>query len=246
MGERGCRIGDKMIQINTTFDFRTDTPEGKDPDKYSPTLRSYHKHLWSKPLPGGAVLTLVDTTKWSYLHHQSDLGEFHLTSDTMNASFQQRRRLQHLRDQVPQVDMSGLMDRMYSIGNMILFPGRQVNGKMTINQARGCNGSIADRFDLTLECIRRHYADEDSPLAPTLDIYADFFALFGSFDGYVEFFMLQDLLSPDGSISFYLPFEAFGKTSPLPGDEEAFTEYVRSATNFIVSRNRRILDHGRP
>ena len=35
------------------FDLRSDTPEGKDPDTYSPTLRRYHRMLWSKELPSG-------------------------------------------------------------------------------------------------------------------------------------------------------------------------------------------------
>jgi integrase len=39
--------------IDTTFDFRSDTPPGLDPDTYSPTLRRYHRLLWSKPLPSG-------------------------------------------------------------------------------------------------------------------------------------------------------------------------------------------------
>ena len=41
--------------IDTSFDFRTDA-SGKDPDAYSPTLRQYHRLLWSKPLPSGAAL----------------------------------------------------------------------------------------------------------------------------------------------------------------------------------------------
>jgi hypothetical protein len=36
--------------IDITFDFRLDTPNGKDPDSFSATLRRYHKLLWSKPL----------------------------------------------------------------------------------------------------------------------------------------------------------------------------------------------------
>ena len=48
---------------------------------------------------------------------------------------------------------------------------------------------IAGRFDLTVECIRGHYLDEPSPLSDTLARYADFFALFGDFDGYVDFFL---------------------------------------------------------
>ena len=35
--------------IDIAFDFRSDTPAGKDPDAVSPTLRRYHQHLWSKP-----------------------------------------------------------------------------------------------------------------------------------------------------------------------------------------------------
>ena len=36
-----------------------------------------------------------------------------------------------------------------------LFPGNQIGRKMTINAARGCHPRINDRFDLTVECIRR-------------------------------------------------------------------------------------------
>ena len=63
---------------------------------------------------------------------------------------------------------------------------------MTINGARGVNGKIKDRFDLTLECIRRHYTSEKSPLSDTLQRYSPFFNLFENFQGYVDFFLLQD------------------------------------------------------
>jgi hypothetical protein len=62
--------------IDTTFDFRADTPVGKDPDQLSPTLRSYHKQLWCKPLPNGVLFELDDSKTNVYLHHQSQLGEF--------------------------------------------------------------------------------------------------------------------------------------------------------------------------
>lgn len=60
--------------IDTSDDFRTDAG-GKDPDTHSPTLRRYHKDLWSKPLPSGALFDLDDTTPGVYLHHRSGLGE---------------------------------------------------------------------------------------------------------------------------------------------------------------------------
>ena len=51
--------------IDTSFDFRIDAG-GKDPDSHSPTLRKYHKHLWSRPLPNGVPFELRDTpTGWT-------------------------------------------------------------------------------------------------------------------------------------------------------------------------------------
>ena len=49
-----------MKNIDITFDVYSDTPKGKDPDSYSPTLRMYHKLLWSKPLPNGVKFELND------------------------------------------------------------------------------------------------------------------------------------------------------------------------------------------
>ena len=100
---------------------------------------------------------------------------------------------------------------------MMVFPAIRVDGKMTINAQRGCHPRIKDRFDLTVECIRRHYRDEDSPLSATLARYADFFGLFGDFRGYVAFFLLQDLVTEDCSaVRFFAPFEDFN-TSAAPG-----------------------------
>jgi len=72
--------------IDTSFDFRVDA-RGKDPDSHSPTLRKYHKRLWSRPLPGGVPFELRDTTPGVYLHHRSGLGEFQLSSDAVIATF---------------------------------------------------------------------------------------------------------------------------------------------------------------
>lgn len=77
-----------------------------------------------------------------------------------------------------------------------------VDGKQTINGRRGTHHQIKDRFDLTLECIRRHYTGEGSPLADTLDRYTGFFALFQDFAGYVNFFFLSDLVRDDGGVRF--------------------------------------------
>jgi hypothetical protein len=123
---------------------------------------------------------------------------------------------------------------------MMLFPGNKIDGKMTINGARGCHPRIRDRFDLTLECIRRHYNNEDSPLSSTLKRYADFFQLFSDFRGYVDFFLLQDLVSGSGcEVKISRPFDNFC-ASPVPKGEAEYRAYMDDAVAFIDARNRRI------
>ena len=226
-----------MIDIDITFDFRSDTPPGKDPDTFSPTLRRYHQLLWSKPLPSGELFELDVSGPPYYLHHRSELGEFWLSSDAVVPSF---RWLAPIIDQIPEVEREEFMRIGYTIGGMMVFPANRIDGKMTINQRRGCHHQITDRFDLTLECIRRHYLDEPSPLGDTLALYADFFGLFGDFAGYVEFFHLQDAVNEDTStVKLSMPFEGFD-ASPLPATVDAYLAYRQRAIEFIESRNRRI------
>jgi hypothetical protein len=123
---------------------------------------------------------------------------------------------------------------------MMVFPGNRIDGKLTINGARGFNSKIADRFDLTLECIRRHYLGQRNPLADTLARYRDFFALFEDFSGYVDFFMLRDLVTDDCSaVRFFMQFDDF-KTPWVPKDGATYEEYRRLSIEFIEARNRRI------
>ena len=128
----------------------------------------------------------------------------------------------------------------YTIGGMMVFPGNVVDGKLTINGARGFHRRIADRMDLTLECIRRHYLGQASPLANTLARYADFFGLFKDFQGYVDFFLLQDLVVDDYSATrFFMPFDDF-TTPSVPKDVDTYREYRRLSIEFVEARNRRI------
>jgi hypothetical protein len=103
---------------------------------------------------------------------------------------------------------------------------------MTINASRGLNQSIKDRFDLTLECIRCFYTNGTSPLADTLKRYSSFFALFQNFKGYVDFFLLQDLVTTDCSqIKFCLPFDRFNP-SPLPKNTNEYEIYIKKHDAF--------------
>jgi hypothetical protein len=227
-----------VVVIDITFDFRSDAA-GRDPDAFSPTLRRYHQVLWSKPLPSGAPFQL-ELASPPCLHHRSDLGEFWLSSDTAIATFTRYLQMAHIIEQIPEEGRETFDRVAYTIGGMIVFPANQVDGRPTINAARGFHPSIRDRFDLTTECIRRHYLDEPSPLSDTLARYADFFGLFGDFAGYVDFFLLQDLVhAATSTVKFFTPFDDF-TASPLPATLAAYRGYRSGAIEFIESRNRRI------
>jgi hypothetical protein len=224
--------------IDIAFDFRTDAG-GKDPDSCSPTLRRYHRLLWSKPLPGGASFDLSATTPGVYLHHRSSLGEFFLSSDSVIPTFTRWQALKPITEQLPESENEAFRTIGYTIGGMMIFPGNRIGRKQTINGARGFNKKISDRFDLTLECMRRHYLNQGSPLADTLSLYADFFALFGDFRGYVNFFLLDDLVTDELDVRFFMPFDDFCSPS-LPGDVDTYKEYRRCSIDFIEARNHRI------
>jgi len=228
------------VKIDVTFDFRKDS-NSRDPDKYSPTLRRYHQLLWSKPLPIGKMFDLQMVPE-KYLYHNSELGEFVLTSDSVLPTFSQYKSYQHIISQIPEDEVEEFVRETYTIGGMMIFPGNKVDGRMTINGARGCNPKIADRFDLTVECIRRYYHGEDSPLFNDLARYSDFFALFRDFKGYVDFFLLQDLVSADYSaVRFFSPFASFDQT-PRPETLEDYELFKINTVNFVHKRNDQVAE----
>lgn len=224
--------------IDITFDVRSDSG-GKDPDQHSMTLQRYHQQLWSKSLPNGFEFDLDVETPWVYLHHKSAMGEFELSSDSIVHPFDYWIRTECLIKQIPQADLDDFNRIGSTVGGFLVFPSNQVDGAQTINMARGRSRKIDDRIDLTLECIRRHYLGESSPLASTLARYSEFFSLFGSFEGYVSYFLLQDLTSADGAVQFFLPFDDFS-TPTLPATVDEYQSYRHLVTRFVISRNDRI------
>ena len=232
------RDPDKVL-IDIAFDVRSDSG-GRDPDKYSLTLRRYHRYLWSKPLPDGRPFDLDDTTRGGYLHHRSGDEEFWLASDSVMQTFSGWTAMQPVVSTFNLAEIARFVAITYTVGAMVVFPGNKVGRKLTINGARGFNRAISDRMDLTLECIRRHYLGLPNPLAETLRRYERFFALFGSFHGYVEFFLLQDLVKPDQeAVRFLAPFDDF-KTPAVPRDVDTYAAFMRGSIEFVEARNRRI------
>ena len=227
--------------IDTNFNVFSDA-KGGDPDSTSPTLKRYHKMLWSKPLPNGRTLELVDNKKGAYLYHNSELGEFWLGSDAITHSYKNHYKKQWLIKQIPN-EVDELFNLGSTIGAYTLFPNNRINGN-TINQARGVNALIDDRFDLTLECIRLFYLGQKSPLYDTFLRYKPFFDLFENFMGYVNFFLLEDLIDENQNVKFYLPFNEF-KKSPSFTSVEDYLKYKNGVVNFVNARNKRIENYAK-
>lgn len=229
------------MAIDTSFDFRTDSfGKNADPDAVSPTLRRYHQLLWSKSLPGGSMFDLSINTPGVYLHHQSAVGEFFLSSDTVIPTFTLWPAMKPITGQLTESENEAFRTIQYTIGGMMVWPGNRIDSMPTINQARGLHPRIKDRMDLTLECFRRHYLGQVSPLTAALARYNDFFALFEDFSGYVTFFLLQDMLADDQrAVDFFMPFGDF-KTPAVPKDVDAYRSYRQRSIDFIEARNQRI------
>lgn len=229
-------------EFDPTFAFSSDAGGG-DPDIASPTLRAYHQGLWTKPLPSGELFDLVyDDT---YLAYRAPHMTFVLSSDASIPTWSRWKRMHHIISQFPDRESVNFRRIAGQMGAMMLFPRNRVNGQAGINAARGFTARIADRLDLTLECIRLFYLgttdSQRNPLGPVLDRYREFFALFESFAGYVDFFLLQDLVDATSTqVDFFLPSESFTLPSRAQTPEE-YALYRSKAIAFVQARNERML-----
>jgi hypothetical protein len=243
-------VGAVATMVDTSYDFRREIPLNADPDHASVTLRRYHQLLWSKQTPSLADLRLADRQDGSFLYpgysSEATGGEVTWSSDAIVNSWIHWTR-PSMADIIRTVS-ADLIDEYYAcaytIGSYMMWPRNRIGGD-TINQARGKNtAEIADRIDLTLECVRLYYTGRASPLNDdddrTLDRYADFFRLFVDFKGFVDFWLLHDLVSNDYlRVDFLAPFQSFSQPA-VPIDVDAWTRFTRASMAFCTARNARI------
>ena len=233
-----------MSTIDVEFDFQQEAGLDRagvqrDSDKYSPTLQEYHRILWSKPLPNGKMFELTKISN-NRLYHKSELGEFYLSSDRAIATFSSWVKMKPIIDQVLAKELDDFIRLTDTIGGIVIWPSNKINGFQTINGARGFNRQIVDRLDLTIECIRRYYLGESSPLYETFKRYDDFFQLFGDFKGYIDFFLLQDYVTEDYmSVKIAEPFDDF-RSTPIPKTVDEYLSYMNMTSELIKLRNQRI------
>lgn len=228
--------------MDITFDYWADINPGlsvfeaknaKDPDSRSFKLQEAHKTLWSKPLPNGNLFDL-QLSKGTQLAW----GKFRLSSDSIGNSYMVNNRMAEI-VLSHQKDAEEIFKASSQIGGFVLFPAYRVDGKNTINGARGMNSKIADRMDLTLEAIRLHYLKKESPLSEVLNRYSDFFSLFTDFKGYVDFWLMDDLVDENYNVKFYLPFTHF-ETNGYPKDGKEYLELKQATVTFLTNRTQRI------
>jgi len=236
-----------MIDVN--FDFTIDTPKywdnfwekdsilgqsGGDPDAKSKVLQEYHRILWSRNLPNGDKMQLQKGNGSDYLKWN----KFRFGSDSIFVSFRYNKYRFMLEEVAKQRSdyhqfIENYLHRVSTIGGHIIFP----KGINSINQARGCNPFISDRWDYTLECIRLYYKGNESPLYKVLQRNKDFFELFVDFKGYINYFFLQDFVTEDySSVIMHDDGKVFRK-NPRPENPQ---EYILWIENQIILHDKRV------
>lgn len=229
----------RLTDIDISYDFRVDS-NGRDPDSASPMLKVYHQALWSKPLPDGQTMCL-SSEDCSYLRW----GDMYFGSDSITTSFRYGRNkelLDQVAKRVPSFSQytDDYLHKAYTIGGEIIFPKHSGS----INQSRGCNRKICDRWDLSLECIRRYFAGESSPLSDALQRDKEFFDLFVDFKGYVDFFLLQDCVDEDYNVKLWLDTPLF-EHDPMPRNVDEYLQWIDAQLEFVRSRGLRIAEYGK-
>lgn len=237
------------MDIDISFDFSSDTPGywdhfwenngghgsgGKnDPDALSPTLRSYHQMLWSKELPCGKFMDLEQPNdgylRWDDLYFGSDS----ITTSFRYGAFPLIEDLEKQPGYREKIE--AYIHKTYTIGGMMIFPVHHYS----FNQARGMHRKIRDRWDLSLECIRRFYAGEESPLFKPLKSDADFYGLFCDFRGFVDYFYLQDCVTDDYQVKMWMEGIPFERPA-FPQTIEEYCAFLQEELDFVQKRNKRI------
>jgi hypothetical protein len=166
-------------------------------------------------------------------------------SDSISNSYIGTKKIAHLIDDVAHSEFEEFRNEGSTIGGYLIFPSEKKGAGMTINGARGFNNKIADRFDLTLECIRLYYQRLENPLESTFSspLNSFFFSLFRNFKGYVDFFLLQDLVSDNYErVKFFTDIEKPFVKSPIPETAAEYRTYKKATIDFVRARNSRITE----
>lgn len=222
-----------------------------DPDAVCEELREMHYRLYNRydshivrPFSFEKKYPLLSPNgQYFYLYEANGNNRF--GSDTMNSLYLYYEALQNIRYEMikcgrnPESEMeNSRRNIIYRPGNFIIFPKK--DKKVSINVARGnYRGKIKDRFDLTLDCIKKQYESRDNSLSWILQEYWDeFFGRFYDFNEYVHFFMLEDYLDEKNEVIRLIDNEEH----ILPKTLEEYDEYIKRISSIIDKRTQKILN----
>ena len=238
--------------IDPEQDFASYYLNGGDPDMTCERLYRWHQLLWGRTVSGVTPwqLEVVRGRRFELALTSASGARFRLRSDGMITTWEKPGWASQYKfdaDLVAEIaaDVDDFNRVASKMGAYIPFPLNSADQSGdTINQARGKHPLIVDRFDLTLECIRAHYAEQYSPLAERLSHFRGFFDLFGTFDTYVRFFLLDDLLTSDrsGVLSLMSGEPLAGFEAPAIASTAAqYAEFRTRSISFVEARNDRIV-----
>ena len=223
----------------------------------SDSIMSIYWHWAGKQYPYKNMQEIIDYVNSNI----ENTAEYRDLCKEIDENFSDAANLRHKPDKEQATDIFKnfiwcYLQKANTIGGFVLFPRHH----SSINSMRGCNSKIRDRFDLTLECIRRayqyrdFYREDNNSLFGLSEEDKEFFRMFGSFENYIRFFCLDawvnenytavyDLLSEDKKKT--LPTEKW-PTEILPCDynkEEKIAKwwtFYRNIMNRLDARNEQI------
>lgn len=188
--------------------------------------------LDGKELPDGQVIHLTRAGK--YLLKKEDI---RLSGDNVFTRF--TGRVPDLMDELEEIKGSEwkayqqrIIRNGWRIGGEILFPRH----RNSLNGMRGFSRQIMDRFDLTLECIQNFYEDKNSPLSWVLEMDREWFELFVNFQGFIDFFLLNDWVDEN-----YQVIDQLGTGNLLPETVSELEAWHIRMEELVEARTLRIV-----
>ena len=223
----------------------------RDPDKYSKELGEAHCLLWeSKGKFGDFEWNSLNKLKTTingveYIFTPDSITNGFVDSERVikGTNVKEKDAIKNYGNEVQSL-VKEYQDTDYTIGSSIIFPVA-INGekiRWTMNIARGLSSLVHDRIDYTLECIKMFYEEKpNNPLQNALERSSKFFELFDSFEEYVDFFFLNDLVDSEGNVISFTGEIDF--SNPFPQTKEKYKEYLTKMMTFVEKRNKRIQEY---
>lgn len=147
MALRFKRIARKPVAHRTrkvTFNYKVDSPPGKDPDSHSPLLKADHQLLWTKELCDGALFKVQapadpkERRKNYLMFEQTPDKRFTFGSDAVTNSYTKwgkPRNLVEAKAELSEEQQHRYFNPPYTIGSAMIWPVRKIH-RPTLNTAR--------------------------------------------------------------------------------------------------------------